>query len=81
MSEGAQSTSSSETRSTPIDSVCDGIRKGMEAIFDAVIPPQQAMNHFREARIEVLRGIRAIIDHRIDRLSRRDTQGARVTVE
>jgi hypothetical protein len=39
-------------------------------------------DHFRNSRIEFLRGIRSLIDHRIEHLSRHQThQGTRVTVE
>ena len=44
-------------------------------------PPGEAGEHFRQARIEMLRGIRALIDHRIETLSRTGTKGTRVTVE
>jgi hypothetical protein len=67
--------------SEQIDTVCNVIRKGLEKLSDALTPPEAAGKHFREARIEVLRGIRELIDHRIDRLSRSHSQGTRVTVE
>ncbi len=67
--------------SEQIDAICNLIRKGLEKLSDAVTPPEAAGKHFREARIEVLRGIRELIDHRIDRLSRSQSQGTRVTVE
>lgn len=73
MSEAAQG--------TPRETVCDSIRKGLEAFVDAITPPESACNHFREARIEVLRGFRAIIDHRIEQLSRRKGPGTHVVVE
>ena len=44
-------------------------------------PPGEARRHFREARIEVLKGIRELIDYRIETLSRTNAKGARVTVE
>jgi hypothetical protein len=45
------------------------------------LPPEEATKHFREARIEILRGFRAILDARIERLSKSGPQGTRVTVE
>jgi hypothetical protein len=39
-------------------------------------------DHFRNARVEFLKGIRSLIDSRIDHLSRHQPQhGTRVTVE
>jgi hypothetical protein len=39
------------------------------------------MDHFRQARIEFLKGIRELVDHRIQKLSRTDVKGTKVTVE
>ena len=80
MSETAQGTGSSG-RTAHIDSVCDFLRDALEAISDTITPPEAARQHFRESRIEFLRGVRAVIDHRIDRLSRKNQTGTRVTVE
>ena len=77
MSEAAQG--SSET--PHIDRICDFVRRGLETLSNAVTPPESARHHFRESRVEFLRGIRALIDHRIDKLSRRNQTGTRVTVE
>ena len=38
-------------------------------------------NHFRNSRVEFLKGLRSIIDHRIDHLSRNEPKGTHVTVE
>jgi hypothetical protein len=37
--------------------------------------------HFRASRVEFLKGIRSLIDDRIERLSREEAKGAHVTVE
>jgi hypothetical protein len=42
---------------------------------------QATRSHFRNSRIEFLKGIRSLIDDRIDRLSRHHQKGATVTVE
>lgn len=81
MSEAQQTASANARASAHIDSVCDCIRKGLETLSDAITPPESACSHFREARIEVLRGIREIIDHRIQHLSRDKGTGTRVVVE
>jgi len=38
-------------------------------------------DHFRNARVEFLKGIRSLIDDRIDHLSRHEAKGTRVVVE
>ena len=37
--------------------------------------------HFRNARLEFLKGLRSLIDHRIDHLSRGQQKGSSVPVE
>jgi hypothetical protein len=80
MSEAAQG-SGSRTGAAHIDSICDFVRRGLETVSAAIIPPESARQHFRESRIEFLRGIRSLIDHRIDRISQKNQTGTRVTVE
>jgi len=64
------------------DCLCGTIRKGLEEAAELFFPPETACNHFREARIEFLRGIRDIVDQRIERLSRsKSTSGTRIVVE
>ena len=83
MSEAAQPGTENRRQSPYIDDICKEFRAGLEFIVDNFAPPESACHHFREARIEMLRGLRDIIDHRIDRLSRRNkpSTGTRVTVE
>jgi hypothetical protein len=42
---------------------------------------EATQNHFRNSRIELLKGIRSLIDDRIAHLSRDERRGAKVTVE
>lgn len=42
---------------------------------------EETLNHFRNSRIEFLKGVRGIIDDRIARLSRQESRGTTVTVE
>jgi hypothetical protein len=44
-------------------------------------PPEEARRHFRSARVEVLKGLRAVIDSRIQRLSTEPQKGTSVKVE
>lgn len=64
------------------DCLCGAIRRGLEEAAEMLAPPETACNHFREARIEFLRGIRDVIDHRIERISRtKPATGTRIVVE
>ena len=43
--------------------------------------PENTRSHFRNSRVEFLKGIRSVIDARIDHLSRPHSKGTHVTVE
>ncbi len=45
-----------------------------------IVPPD-TREHFRNSRVEFLKGIRTLIDHKISRLSHQDLKGTHVTVE
>lgn len=82
MSESGQAPGGNTRASAHIDEFCNCVREGLESIVDAFTPPESACKHFRESRIEFLRGIREIIDHRIDRLSRKgQSAGTKIVVE
>ena len=79
MSEGSQTANEQASSSS---GACNRIKEGIDSFFGMFLPPEEACKHFREARIEMLRGFRAIIDARIEHLSSRGgAQGTRVTVE
>ena len=44
-------------------------------------PPEQARRHFEAARIEILKGIRAMLDARIEKRSKADRRGKKIAVE
>jgi hypothetical protein len=45
-------------------------------------PSEEAANHFRQSRVELLKGIRRVIDDRIERVSRTtEHKGTHVVVE
>ena len=81
MSNGEQTTGQSSRAYPNVDAFCDALRDGLRQVADSVTPPETAMGHFRESRIEFLRGIREIIDHRINRMSRTKNAGTSVVVE
>ena len=52
----------------------------IEAMLDHIWP-EQTQEHFRTARLEMLKGIRSMLDARIERLSQHAAKGTKVTVE
>ena len=45
------------------------------------IVPQDTREHLRNSRVEFLKAIRTLIDHKITRLSPQEMKGTHVTVE
>lgn len=43
-------------------------------------PPEPARRHFDAARVEFLKGVRALIDARIEHLSKSNTRGEKIEV-
>jgi hypothetical protein len=61
---------------------CERIGAGLANLLAAVTPSEEVRMHFRAARVEVLKGLRAALDARIERASTEDRQtGKSVTVE
>jgi hypothetical protein len=56
-------------------------REVMDHFREAFGVPPEVRDHFNNSRIEFLKGIRAIIDSRIEHLSRPSTQGTKIAVE
>jgi hypothetical protein len=50
-------------------------------ILDRMTPPDAVINHFRNARIEILKGIRELLDHRIQSLAEKQTKGTKLNVD
>lgn len=62
--------------------LCGGMGAAVSQMMRMMGPTGQAAGHFRQARIEALKGLRAILDQRIETLSRGGTsKGTKVTVE
>ncbi len=62
------------------DCGCMGIGPALTE-FLGKIGPEDARTHFRAARVEFLKGIRALIDARIESLSKTEPQGTTVPIE
>ena len=56
--------------------VCQTVLPLIESLW-----PPETRDHFRNSRVEFLKGIRSLIDQRIDHLSRHEQKGQTVPVE
>ncbi len=64
------------------DCLCGGFGPSITRMVRAMGPPEGASEHFRRARMEMLKGIRELIDKRIESLSKDpETKGTKFTVE
>jgi hypothetical protein len=61
--------------------LCQGAGPALSELLQRIGPPEQARRHFESARVELLKGLRALIDARIERISRANTKGEKINVE
>jgi len=61
--------------------VCGGAGPALTAFLKQMGPSEPAKRHFTQARVEFLKGLRSLIDARIDSLSKEEAKGTKVTVE
>jgi hypothetical protein len=59
----------------------DCICAEVSAILRKLGPSDEVMSHFRAARVEMLKGIRQMIDERIEDLNKTTNKGTHVVVE
>ena len=55
---------------------CDTAMPALENLVS-----QSTRDHFRNSRVEFLKGLRSLLDERIAHMSRAETKGTKVTVE
>ena len=65
------------------DCVCSGVGPELSrAVRQALNVPDAASLHFKNASVEVLKGLRELLDHRIEKLSRPDeARGTKLSVD
>jgi hypothetical protein len=64
------------------DCVCCRANEVIGRVFSAFGPSDGARQHFRQSRVEFLKGIRKLLDDRIEKVSRDpDQKGSRIVVE
>lgn len=61
--------------------LCQGAGPAFSELLRRLGPPPEARRHFDAARVELLKGLRSLIDQRINDISKHETKGASITVE
>ena len=61
--------------------VCMGAGPEISQLLKRLGPGEAAEGHFKAARVEFLKGLRAMIDRKIEDLSKTGSKGTKVSVE
>jgi hypothetical protein len=61
--------------------LCQGAGPALSELIQRLAPPAEACRHFETARLEFLKGLRAVIDARIERRSKPKARGQAIKVE
>jgi hypothetical protein len=61
--------------------LCQGLGPAFTEFLRRVGPPEEARRHFDAARVEVLKGLRTILDRRIQQATRGKARGEKIKVE
>ena len=69
------------TKSEKSPCLCQGTGPALSELLRHLGPPEQARRHFDAARIEFLKGLRAFIDARIEKVSKASARGEKIDVE
>jgi len=72
---------SEETKTDERECLCGGAGPAFTRFLKDIGPPGPAKQHFDQARVEILKGLRALIDHRIEQISKDPQKGTKLTVE
>jgi hypothetical protein len=72
---------SEENARATAESVCGAFRSAFRELGKAMVPPEKIECHFREARKQMLMGLRERLDDRIQKMSQTDSNGTRVPVD
>jgi hypothetical protein len=59
---------------------CNVVGPQVESILNHLWP-EETQEHFRKSRIEALKGIRSMLDAKIERLSQHGQRGSKIVVE
>jgi hypothetical protein len=61
--------------------LCQGTGPLLCDLLRRLGPPEPARRHFEAARLEFLKGLRAVLDARIAQVSKRGARGEKINVE
>jgi hypothetical protein len=61
--------------------LCMGAGPAFTEMIEKLAPEEGVRRHFTNARIEFLKGLRAMIDRRIENLSQEKEKGSKIDVE
>ena len=61
--------------------ICQGAGPALTEVLRRLAPPAEARRHFETARLEFLKGLRAVLDERIERRSKPRARGQAINVE
>ena len=59
----------------------DGLYLEFKNLLRRLEPPADVSEHFRKARVEMLKGLREMINNRIERLETHEQRGQKINVE
>jgi hypothetical protein len=61
--------------------LCQGVGPMLSEMARRLAPPEAARGHFETARLEFLKGLRALLDARIEQCSKPRSKGQKISVE
>ncbi len=61
--------------------LCQGAGPALSELLHRLGPPPEARRHFDTARVEFLKGLRAVLDARIEQISKPRARGEKISVE
>ena len=61
--------------------ICHGMGSALSELVRRLAPPDAARGHFEAARLEFLKGLRALLDARIEHVSKARVKGEKIKVE
>lgn len=61
--------------------LCQGAGPVLSELARRLAPPEAARGHFETARLEFLKGLRALLDARIEQCSKPRSKGQKISVE
>lgn len=61
--------------------LCQGFGPVLGEVVRRLGPPEEARRHFDAARLEFLKGLRALLDARIEQVSKSRAKGEKISVE